>query len=142
MFSQKLFRLAHKIALFAILFASLAPSISHALAAQQGRVGFLQEICVSKGKKLTIQIATSKGQPIATEFAIKTPANSPPANINHHLEHCPFCSAGAIAALIPANHLTIIALLEVSAQKAAEYATPIAFTNTYQSPPSHAPPAS
>jgi hypothetical protein len=30
-FSQKIFRLMHKIALFAILFASFAPTISHAL---------------------------------------------------------------------------------------------------------------
>ena len=139
MFSQKLFRFFHKIALFAIVFASLAPSISHALAANSG-TSFAQEICTTSGQKISIQVLTSQGQQLTTEFSV---ANEAPAqNAAMHLEHCPFCSAGAAAAIIPANNLTIIALLEISAQKAAKYAAPIAFTNTYQSPPSHAPPAS
>jgi hypothetical protein len=42
MLSKKLFRWMHKIALFAIVFASLAPSISHAFAAQNGQYNLLQ----------------------------------------------------------------------------------------------------
>ncbi|HSR01608.1 MAG TPA: DUF2946 family protein, partial [Methylophilaceae bacterium] len=56
MLSRNLFRWAHKIALFAIVFASLAPSISHALANQNGTQGFMQAICGVGGQKLYIQV--------------------------------------------------------------------------------------
>ncbi len=138
MFSQKLFRFAHKIALFAIVFASLAPSISHALAAKNS-TSFAQEICTTSGQKISIQVVTSQGQQLTTEFSVGNEV--PVQNVSMHLEHCPFCSAGGAAALLPSKTLEIIALLEISAQKIAKYAVPIAFTNTYQSPPSHAPPS-
>jgi Protein of unknown function (DUF2946) len=141
MFSQKLFRCIARIALLAMTFASLAPSISHALAAQQAKLGFLQQICATDGKKVTIQVTTSKGQKIAAEFAIKAPVESTPTSIQHHLQHCPFCSAGAAAAVLPSNNAVIIAQLEISAQKIAQYATPVLVNNTYNTPPSQAPPS-
>jgi hypothetical protein len=138
MFSQKLFRLISKIALFAIVFASLAPSISQAFVMQSNSNSFAQEVCSSNGSKLVIQVFTSQGKQLVTEFSIN---KTQPKSSTTHLAHCPFCSAGAAAAMIPANNLSIIALLETTAQKAAEYAAPIAFTNTYNTPPSQAPPS-
>ena len=136
MLSQKIFKLINKIALFAIVFASLAPSISHALAATNG-TSFAQEICSSNGQKISIQVITSQGQQLTTEFAINK--SEAPKNITMHLEHCPFCSSVSAAAL-PSQQLEIIALLEITAQKAAKYAAPILASRHYKSPPSQAPP--
>jgi hypothetical protein len=142
MLSQKLFRLINKIALFAIVFASLAPSVSHALAAQNGTNSFLQEVCTSTGKKLFVQVTTTQGKQLTTEFSVKqSQTDTAPKNVGMHLEHCPFCASHAVAAALPASHLEIIALLEVTAQKAAEYATPVVVSRTYVSPPSQAPPS-
>ena len=136
MLSQKIFKLINKIALFAIVFASLAPSISHALAATNG-TSFAQEICTSNGQKISIQVITSQGQQLTTEFAINK--SEAPKNITMHFEHCPFCSSAA-AAVLPSLQLEIIALLEITAQKAARYTAPLVASRHYKSPPSQAPP--
>jgi hypothetical protein len=99
MLSRKLFRWAHKIALFAIVFASLAPSISHALAYQNGTQGFMQEICGVGGQKLYIQVVTTQGQ--AIETALESVSASKSRTINHHLNHCPFCQTGVFNVVIP-----------------------------------------
>jgi Protein of unknown function (DUF2946) len=139
MLSKKLFRLMHKIALFAIIFASFAPNISHAFAAQTGTNNFVQDICTSNGKKVSIQVQTTKGQQFSVEFAVK---QSPqPKSMAMHLEHCPFCASPAFAADLPNNQLSIIRLLEVTAQKSAQYAVPFYVNYTYKTPPAHAPPS-
>lgn len=134
MFSQKLFRLVHKIALFAIVFASLAPSISHALMTQSNANSFLQEVCSSTGKKIVIQVSTTQGKQLSTEFTVKQ-SQAEPKNVGMHLEHCPFCASHAVASALPTNKLAI------SAQKIAEYAAPVFTSYTYVSPPSQAPPS-
>ena len=139
MLSKKLFRLMHKIALFAIVFASLAPSVSHAIAAQNGTNSFIQEICSSGGKKISIQVQTSKGQQLFVDFAVKQSAQ--PKNIAMHLEHCPFCGGHFSAAALPASNTVIIAQLALTAQKAAEYAVPVFASHSYVSPPAQAPPS-
>jgi hypothetical protein len=139
MLSKNLFSLMHKIALFAIVFASLAPSVSHALAAQNGTNSFTQEVCSASGKTISIQVVTTKGQQLAVDFALK---QSPkPQNIAMHLEHCPFCGGHFSAATLPASNAIIIAQLTVAAQKAAEYAAPVFANHTYVSPPAQAPPS-
>ena len=137
MFSQKLFKIFNKIALCAIVFASLAPSISHALAAKNG-TSFAQEICTSNGQKISIQVITTQGQQLTTELSINV--EQPAKNISTHLEHCPFCSAGTAAAALPSQPLAIIKLLEITAQKAAKYATSTVVSRHYKHPPSQAPP--
>jgi hypothetical protein len=102
MLSRKLFRWAHKIALFAIVFASLAPSISHALANQNGTQGFMQAICGVGGQKLYIQVVTTQGQSI--QATLDTKPGSQPVSINHHLNHCPFCNAGVANVVIPSHN--------------------------------------
>ena len=139
MLSKKLFSLMHKIALFAIVFASLAPSISHAIAAQNGTNSFTQEICSSNGKKISIQVQTTKGQQLSVDFAVKQSAE--PKSIAMHLEHCPFCGGHFSATALPASNLVIIAQLALTAQKVAEYAVPVFTIHTYVSPPAQAPPS-
>ncbi len=142
MLSKKLFLLMHKIALFAIVFASLAPSISHAVAAQNGTNSFTQEICSANGKIISIQVLTTKGQQLSVDFAVKqTAQQSPkPHNIAMHLEHCPFCGGHFSAATLPTSNAIIIAQLAATAQKTAEYAAPVVTSQTYVLPPAQAPP--
>ena len=45
-------RLISKIALVAVVFASLAPTISHAIEAQKGNQTLWQEVCSAQGIKL------------------------------------------------------------------------------------------
>ena len=139
MLSKKLFSLMHKVALFAIVFASLAPSISHAIAAQNGNNSFIQEICSSSGKKISIQVQTTKGQQLSVDFAVKQ--STQPKSIAMHLEHCPFCGGHFSAVALPAGNSVIIAQLAATAQKAAEYAVPVFASHTYVSPPAQAPPS-
>ena len=139
MLPKKLFSLMHRIALFAIIFASLAPSISHAIAAQNGTNSFTQEICASSGKKISIQVQTTKGQQLSVDFSIKQAPKS--QNIVMHLEHCPFCGGHFIAAALPAGNSVIIAELTATAQKSAEYAVPIFASHSYNLPPAQAPPS-
>ena len=139
MSSKKLFKLMHKIALFAIIFASFAPSISHAVAAQNGTNSFTQEVCSASGKKISIQVVTTKGQQLSVDFAVKQSAQ--PKNIAMHLEHCPFCGGQFSAATLPASNAAIIAQLTATAQKTAEYAAPVFANQLYVSPPAQAPPS-
>lgn len=141
MLSKKLFSFMHKIALFAILFASLAPSISHALAAQQGTNSFTQEVCSTNGKKITIQVVTTKGQQLSAEFTTKNNGETTPKSINHHLEHCPFCANPSTDAGLEAPHAPIIAILEAQAQHIAAISQFDLPRFSVLPPPAQAPPA-
>lgn len=102
MLSRKLFRCLHKVALFAIVFASLAPSVSHALAAQQGINSFAQEVCSSNGEKISIQVVTTKGQQLQTD--LDSTASSSSLTVSLHLNHCPFCQASVAHITIPTRN--------------------------------------
>jgi hypothetical protein len=71
------------IACFAILLASLAPSISHALSTAKESTGFFGEICSADSAKF-VELGDSLGS--------KT---SNPVQKSLHFEHCPFCSSHA-----------------------------------------------
>ena len=138
MLPQKIFKLINTIALCAIVFASLAPSISHALAATN-ETSFAQEICTSNGQKISIQVITNLGQRLTTELSVNN-NEQPTKNISMHIEHCPFCASHAVVAVLHSHHLEITALLAITAQKAARYAAPVVASRHYKSPPSQAPP--
>ena len=71
MFNRRIQRFISKIALFLVVFASLAPSVSHAMAAQNNG-SFLQEICSVNGlKKVVIQTINTKGKQISAVFETK-----------------------------------------------------------------------
>ncbi len=140
MLSKKLFRLMSKIALFAMMFASLAPSISHALAAQSGTNSFAQSICTSNGKKVTIQVTTTKGKQFATQFSIKPAGENMPKGISHHLEHCPFCANPSTDAAMEASHAPMVAMLAAQAQQIVATSQPIFRSFSALPPPAQAPP--
>ncbi|PPC88474.1 MAG: hypothetical protein CTY37_00990 [Methylotenera sp.] len=137
MLSKKLFRFIHSVALFAIIFASIAPSVSHARAAKNNVNSFAQEVCTSTGEKVVIQVVTTKGKQLATEFIV---TKSSPKTMPMHLEHCPFCGSAATTASLPATNTLIIAILEQAAQQLAQYSAPAVLNQPYVSPPSQAPP--
>jgi hypothetical protein len=78
--SKSMHRVAIWIACCAILLSSLAPSISHAIAAAKGVPDGWTEICTVGGAKL---VKLDSGAP-----ASKLPARDEKAT---HFEHCPFC---------------------------------------------------
>jgi hypothetical protein len=141
MLSQKLFRWVNKVALFAIVFASLAPTISHALTAQNSTNSFAQEVCTTNGSKITIQVLTTKGKQLATELPAQSTENKAPTNIQHHLQHCPFCANPSIDAAVTAPHTPIIAILTAQAQKIAVNSQVVLPSFLVLPPPAQAPPA-
>jgi hypothetical protein len=87
-------RLAAWIACFAILFAALAPSISHAVSASRSQSW--AEICSVDGARF---VKVSDGQ---------DGTSAPSSKTSLHLEHCPFCATHAASfALPPAAGMTI-----------------------------------
>ena len=143
MLSQKLFRWVNKVALFAIVFASLAPGISHALTATDN-TSFVQEICTTNGSKITIQVLTTKGKQLATELPAQLTENTNqdkvPASIQHHLQHCPFCANPSTDAAIQAPHAPIVAILEAQAQRLAVNHQEVLPHFSVLPPPAQAPP--
>jgi hypothetical protein len=139
MLSKKLFNWVHKVALFAIVFASIAPSISHALAAQQGINSFAQEVCTSSGEKITIQVLTTKGQQLQTGLDSKSTPN--PVTVSLHLNHCPFCHAGAVDIAIPSRNPAFeLYLAHQATQQGFDYQTPVVPFFIQSAHPSRAPP--
>lgn len=137
---RKLFRWSNKVALFAIVFASLAPSISHALAAANN-ASFAQEICTTNGAKITIQVLTTKGKQLATDLPAQSTENTAPTNIQHHLQHCPFCANPSTDAAIQAPHAPIVAILTTQAQQIAITSQTVLSRFSALPPPAQAPPA-
>ena len=142
MLSKKLFQLVHKIALFAIVFAALAPSISHALMAQNNLGIFLQEVCSSNGQRITIQVITTKGQQISAEFAVNKPVESQPRNMSMHLEHCPFCANASTTATILTSQPPIFSILKPLSKPQVADLTVLKIQFFKLTPPAQAPPSS
>lgn len=139
MLSRNLFRWVHKAALFAIIFASIAPSISHALAAQQGINSFAQEICSIDGKKITIQVVTTKGKQLQT--GLDTTSDVNPVTITLHLNHCPFCNAGVTDIVIQSRNPAFeFYLAQQIEQQHFVYQAPVISTSIQSAHLSRAPP--
>lgn len=137
-FSKKLFNMMSTIALFAIVFVSLAPSISHALAAKQGTNTFTQEICLSNGETVAIEVATSKGQQLSISFNKEASFSS--ENLSHHLDHCPFCSNPITGHLIAPSHALIVAQLEAKSHQIDFFTKAVFPRFSVLPPPAQAPP--
>jgi hypothetical protein len=129
MLRQKIFRFMHKVALFAIVFASLAPSISHALVGQTNARGFLQEVCSVSGQKLYIQVQvlTTKGQQLQTGLDLKP--EQQPISFSHHMDHCPFCHAGMMDVVLPSHNPAFeLYLAQQDSLQRFDYQSPVVFT--------------
>jgi hypothetical protein len=141
MLARKYYRILHFIALFAVVFASLAPTVSHALAAHTGNNSFSQTICTTNGEKVVIDVVTTKGNLLSTELPTnQDQQNAKPKNMGMHFDHCPFCSAGAANVVIAPAPAWILMLAEQAKTIDFDYVTPVQPSFIQTAHPSRAPP--
>jgi hypothetical protein len=127
-----------KLALFALLFATLAPTVSHAIALQSGQPNFNQSICSVAGQKL-IKVVTTQGQQLQTVLTIKP--SSTPSSLDSHLTHCPFCHAGVTDAVMPFNNPAFVLYLQThQALQMHTYASPFVPVVSFHVPLTRGPP--
>ena len=109
--------------MLAIVFASLAPAISHAFSTQSAPLALWQEICTAQGTKTISSDITQSADSNNTATQIDLAEQSAQPHIGA-FEHCPFCfsHAGSVS-LPPGNHILFVAALN---------AKPVA--DVYQSP--------
>ncbi|HEY3299240.1 MAG TPA: DUF2946 domain-containing protein [Methylophilaceae bacterium] len=138
MFKRSQQRFVSLIALAAVLFASLAPSISHALesptrAAQKGSLW--QQVCSAQGIKTIPSVLA----PISGKASKEN--NSQPNKMGMHFEHCPYCFSHAGSVGLPASS-TALFLAEINAVEHIDiYASPLVVSYYSSSHPTRAPPA-
>lgn len=137
-----IFKLRHliaKIALFAIVFATVSPTISYALEKQTFST-YSQEICSANGKKIIIQILTFDDEKITSIVDKSKSENSNPISLQHHFQQCPFCSNSSTNAVIQQPHAFFVTQLIVTSDKILSYIH--TFTQPFYTvpPPSQAPP--
>ncbi len=94
--SGKLHRVFARIALFAVLLAALAPTISHAVAASSGEKTPWVQIC--DGVNIKWMQVDADGKPI------------PRSQAASHFDHCPFCLNHAGEIGVMQNPLLLFAL--------------------------------
>ena len=94
MFKRNYYRLASWIAIAAVLFAALAPTISYAFPASSQPQTLWQELCTAQSTKLVPGLIAGDTQ--------QKPASG---GMVMHFEHCPYCfsHAGSIAMLFDSN---------------------------------------
>ncbi|MBC7698055.1 MAG: DUF2946 domain-containing protein [Bacteroidia bacterium] len=113
MFSKRLRLLVSKAILMVMVFASLAPTLSHAFANKTGPKNVWQEICTLQGTK-RIAAGFTLNNALADINAGTASRESNPNSMPTamHFEHCPFCLNHATAAAFPAVDNTSIVLLD------------------------------
>ncbi|CAG0973326.1 hypothetical protein MTYP_01353 [Methylophilaceae bacterium] len=122
--------------MLAIVFASLAPAVSHAFAARSAPLTLWQEICTAQGTKMIASVIT---QPADHQENL---ADQPMQPHMGALEHCPFCfsHAGAVG-VPPGNHVLFVA--ELNAADAVDvYQSPLIQRYFQSAHLSRAPPVS
>ena len=130
MFKSRANRLATWIALVAIVFASFAPTISHAFAAKNN-VDFQQEVCDAQGTKRFVHVD------LALEKQSAPAENASTA----HLEHCPYCASHINHVTTPPTSLVVL-LSKINAfSRINSYSAPSVQSYFPVSHPAHAPPA-
>jgi hypothetical protein len=129
-----------KIAMFLMVFASLAPSVTHALVTHANG-SFLQEICSSNGtKKIVIETITTHGQQVTAIFNSKTSNENIPASTSLHLEHCQFCNAGVLNIAVTPGNAWVLMLAEQAKSNEFIYDSPIQPSYIQTAHPTRAPP--
>ena len=89
----------------AIVFASLAPTLSHAIATESAPLTLWQEICTAQGTKMMASVIADADQQDSKSMQPHVGA----------LEHCPFCTNQITAlSLPPGNHVLFVAALNTS----------------------------
>lgn len=132
MFKRSQKRLVSFIAIAAVIFASLAPTISHALEINKGNKTLFQEVCSAQGIKL-IPSALA-------DVADQKQNDSQPNKMAMHMEHCPYCFSHAGSVGLPASS-TALFLAEINAVEHIDiYVSPLVVSYYSTSHPTRAPP--
>ena len=131
MFTRYAKKLTSWIAILAVVFASLAPSISHAFPAKNNQPTLLQELCSAQGAKRFI----------AVDLAVDTQQAPSQNQAAIHFEHCPYCTTHAGSVAITTSPIALF-LAEINATEHIQIYAQALPNSFYQvTPPSHAPPA-
>lgn len=131
MFTRHAKRLSSWIAILAVVFASLVPSISHAFAAKGNQPTLLQELCSTQGQKRFV----------AVDLAVDTQKAPSQNQASMHFEHCPYCASHAGSIVITISPVALL-LAEINATEHIQIDADTLPTSLYHfTPPSHAPPA-
>jgi len=126
-------RLAGWIAIAAIVFSALAPTVSYAFSAKSAPQTLGQELCTAQGIKLVASDAIPASQ-IPTQ-----PAQD---KMGMHFEHCPYCfsHAGSVG-LPPATASFVFVATSQTARLAESYIAPVLPLYHQSANPSQAPPS-
>jgi hypothetical protein len=131
MFTRYAKRFTSWIAVAAIVFASIAPSISHAFSVKDNRPAMLQEICSAQGAKRFI----------AVDLEVDTQKDPKHNQAAMHFEHCPYCGTYAGSLAITTTPIKLF-LAKINATEHIQINAQVLPSKFYQvTPPSHAPPA-
>lgn len=131
MFTQLRKKLTIWIAILAVVFASLAPSISHAFPAKNNQPTLLQELCSAQGAKRFI----------AVDLAVDTQKAPSQNQAAMHFEHCPYCAMHAGSVAITTSPIALF-LAKINATEHLQIDAAVLPVSFYQvTPPSQAPPA-
>lgn len=128
-----------RVALLAIMLATLVPTLSLAFPMQHSK-SFIQEVCSSQGSKLIIQVVTTQGKLRST--LIDFNPEKKPASISHHLNHCPFCHIAAADIILPPHNPAYILFQQTQSKLAlGDYNPPVVFSYTPSAHRTRAPPS-
>jgi hypothetical protein len=112
-----------RMALMAIMLASLVPTLSLAFPMQSGK-NFVQEVCSTQGGKVLIQVITTQGKQLSTLIDYKP--SQKPVSLNHHLNHCPFCHMAMDEVILPPYNPAYFLFQQAQADIAlSEYQPPV-----------------
>lgn len=132
-------RLASWIAIAAIVFSALAPTISYAFSSKSTPQTLWQELCTAQGTKLIANdtIPGSIGQP-----GSQIPTQPSQDKMGMHFEHCLYCfsHAGSVG-LPPATASFVFVATGQTAQLAESYIAPVLPLYYQSANPSQAPPS-
>ena len=95
MYKSKKYHLTHWIAVFAIVFGSLAPAISQAVSISQTGSGFAIEVCTSTGTKVIEQVSEE-------------------SSLTKSSESCPYCTSHQSSNLPLGEQLQFAAPVDLS----------------------------
>ncbi len=131
-------RIASFIALVAVLFAALAPTVSHALEAKNGQPNLWQEVCSAQGIKQIPLNGDSTNRPSKVSSPDKD--QQFPNKMGMHFEHCPYCFSHAGSLALPPSSISLWLTQANAIALIDDYASPILVSYTSSTPPSRAPP--
>lgn len=129
MLKSRINRLASWLALVAVVFASLAPTISRALPVEVS-ISFQQEVCDSQGVKHSVRV----------DFATENKSAPQQVPSAMHLEHCPYCAAHMSHVMAAKTPLIVFLSALNSVHRIDIYTPPVVQAYYPVSHPSHAPP--